>query len=1854
MPGASDDYFAPTPLVVTSGAPAQFNDSVDEEQFADFFSFTLGAPSIITITLDGMSADADLLLDPIFFDGELRFGTLATSENFDSQSEFIQLARATGTYLISVVQFEGDTNYQLNVSAVATSFDQAGNRRGRALNLCVVGDTPRQISDRVSSSDPVDWFRIQLSSRSNLSLDLTGLRSDANLVLLRSDGETVVRESHRSGTRPESIDVNGVGAGTYYVQVLRVRGSTNYTLEYVATPVPLADNGGDTPLTATNLGLIGATAVTRSAAVGSFDSDDYFLFSSAGNSDLSVALDRLSGPVVMQVLDASDGALLGDNLDADQVLLRNMPAGDYLVHVAQFYGNAEYRLSVRAPATPDSAGGTLATARNLTTIGRSERLVVEPIAPGDEDYFRFQTSSASNLFLSLSALQADVDVQLLDARGAVIATSANPGYSDEVIQFNGLAAGVYFVRVFPAGGNTLYDLRLSAQPPGFADDSLTAPRDVGVVGTRWRTFVDFVGTTDPRDVFRFSTASTSDFRASLSGLAADADIRLFDADGNLLGESLAPDNESELIQFPRLSAGTYRVEVRRFEGNTDYTLGLRALAPVSLDPAGATPNTARQLGIISARGQVVHDAIGASDGTDMFAFSLDGDAIVRLAVDQFSDTAAAAILASNGSTTLGSASLVDGGLALELNLAAGNYFARVSSSSLVSSNYRLNLRALHPGDGAGDTPETANDLGTLTGTPIVRQDAVDATDVSDWYHFNLAQPAHFIAELDELQADADIFLFAADGETILASSLNVDDIDETISEEALAPGDYYLLVSQYEGDTDYRLSLRAEPPEDLAGDTPAAARLINLAPVAARYDDAVGDGDSNDYYKFTLGVDSTVSLLLTDLSGDADIEIRDSADQVVADAVHPGNGDELIQSSLAAGTYFIRVLVGAGEDHAEYSLVASAVPENPPDFAGNTLSTARLIAVGTVATQFSDYIAEGDSDFYRFSLSAASGLVLELNAGVAAADLAVFNAAGAPVAAWESSETSTSERLVIGSLAAGTYYVGVSLDQSPGGFYRFAAQRTPVDDFGANPARAGAITVGGAARQGSIESAGDVDWFGVTLQQGVRYNLRARGASSGNGTLVDPAIEGVFDAAGNPIAFTANDDVTFISLDAGLRFTQDATGTFYLAVRASANQVGTYRVSVDTSNLAPLAGASIGTQSFDEGRAFSIVLPWQLFIDPDGEPLVLTAGLSNGQNLPAWLNFDPEANLLSGTPPANGPDLTVRITATDPHGASAFSQFLLQTPAASSDDFAANASTLGTVPVGGSVQGNIESAGDSDWFRVSLTQGTSYTIDLRGSSSGGGSLLDPFILGVFDSNSQLLPNSSNDDFSSLDARVALTAPASGDFFIAAGAFAGARGTYTLSVSGGGNQAPLVNALIPDQEVREDRPFSFQFAADSFTDPEAQPLTYTARTHAGAALPAWLSFDASSRTFAGTPPIGALDVGVRVTATDPGGLSVSDTFVLRTGNANGELVAQWTIMVYLAADNNLEYAAIDDLNEMELAGLPNNVRVAVLVDRIGGFDSSNGNWTDTRIGLISNDADAARIGSALTSIGEQNTGSPSTLTNFIDWAASNFQAQRYGLVIWDHGGGLSGTSWDDTNGSANLSIAETSSAIRNSVLGEFDFIGFDTCLKGMVEQVVDLRQLTDVVVASENLEPGDGWDYTAWLRALAANPGQSAQQLAIAAVETYEDFYANQFDGDSTTLSAVDTSLLDELTAAIDVFADTASAASAADIQRLRSERSQATILDSGSPNFRDLGDFMLEITGNGAIAADIRAAAAAVTSALDAAVISHTTLFPNTHGLTINLPGTRAAALDPSYSPSNYRFLGEASWRDFLLALNPA
>ena len=157
-----------------------------------------------------------------------------------------------------------------------------------------------------------------------------------------------------------------------------------------------------------------------------------------------------------------------------------------------------------------------------------------------------------------------------------------------------------------------------------------------------------------------------------------------------------------------------------------------------------------------------------------------------------------------------------------------------------------------------------------------------------------------------------------------------------------------------------------------------------------------------------------------------------------------------------------------------------------------------------------------------------------------------------------------------------------------------------------------------------------------------------------------------------------------------------------------------------------------------------------------------------------------------------------------------------------------------------------------------------------------------------------------------------------------------------------------------------------------------------------------------------------------------------------------------------------------------------------------------------------------------------------LYKFLAWAKENYPADRYMLVFWDHGGGLSsGFGSDDLNkrpeGSGDtMLVNEIVDAIEKSGM-KFDMIGFDACLMQDIEIAKVLEPYADYYMASEETESGDGWYYTSAFGMLAEDPTTSTEDFGKELISSFDLYNAISHNGEAqsdTTLSLLDLTRVD--------------------------------------------------------------------------------------------------------------------------------
>lgn len=209
---------------------------------------------------------------------------------------------------------------------------------------------------------------------------------------------------------------------------------------------------------------------------------------------------------------------------------------------------------------------------------------------------------------------------------------------------------------------------------------------------------------------------------------------------------------------------------------------------------------------------------------------------------------------------------------------------------------------------------------------------------------------------------------------------------------------------------------------------------------------------------------------------------------------------------------------------------------------------------------------------------------------------------------------------------------------------------------------------------------------------------------------------------------------------------------------------------------------------------------------------------------------------------------------------------------------------------------------------------------------------------------------------------------------------------------------------------------------------------------------------------------------------------------------------YTLMLYMCA-SDLESEcgfATEDLNEIMYGYTAGNLNV--IVQTGGTAEWQNTVVADDRCQRYRVTEDGLEL--VDDSLDMQNMADSATLTDFIQYCSSNYAADHYGLVLWDHGGGVvGGYGYDENFGGDSMSLTEMSRALGDASV-HLDMLGFDACLMANFETCLMAAPYADYLIASEEPEPGCGWYYTDWIGKLSENCGIPPKRYGRQIIDDY--------------------------------------------------------------------------------------------------------------------------------------------------------
>ena len=403
-----------------------------------------------------------------------------------------------------------------------------------------------------------------------------------------------------------------------------------------------------------------------------------------------------------------------------------------------------------------------------------------------------------------------------------------------------------------------------------------------------------------------------------------------------------------------------------------------------------------------------------------------------------------------------------------------------------------------------------------------------------------------------------------------------------------------------------------------------------------------------------------------------------------------------------------------------------------------------------------------------------------------------------------------------------------------------------------------------------------------------------------------------------------------------------------------------------------------------------------------------------------------------------------------------------------------------------------------------------------------------------------------------------------------------------------------------------------------------------------------------------------------------------------------MAANWTVMVYMAGNNSLSDAAGEDLEEMHQVGASEQLRLLCFMKQSDGAGAF-------RIELGARGEQDER-----EPLGDVDSGDPQTLVDFFRWAAERAPAERYALVLWNHGGGFApddldqlysqvrgergptGVSRRELNRRANQPLARLlfSSSVRTvlaepdegtrqicnddgtghsldtlelehvlaaateAIDGPLDLLGMDACLMSNFEVGYQVRALARVVVGSEDLEPGAGWPYERVLGDLSANPDMDGAELGELIVRHYIDSYRDSPAQWPVTQAALDAAAVEDFAATVGRLADALEQELAGDWREVNRAHALAVAFEM---ELVDLQSFCVNLQ-QGELGEPVKRAAAEVIEALEPGgyVLAHAELGPKVEGC----GGTTVYLPQPSVGISRYyadlAFAADQRWDEAL------
>ncbi|MBF0158507.1 MAG: pre-peptidase C-terminal domain-containing protein [Magnetococcales bacterium] len=1178
----------------------------------DWFAITLAAGKTYQFDLEGRPASQGqakwlpglLLRDSDGkqierYDGNMPFYINQHQGNASWIWSIVYTAPTDGTYYLTTGSIDGGTGrYNLSASSKrdTTQVDDYAADSSTVGRLSV----GQPATGNIGIVTDEDWFVVPLMAGVDYVFDLEGASTqqgtlaDPSLRLLDPSGGAVIISNEDGGTGLNArISYKPTISGNFFLSA-RGHGTGSYRL---AATVKDDQAGGTGSVT------VGRPITANIETPG--DSDRFVVTLNAGVSytfDLAgkpTAHGTLTKPV-LQLLDPSGAIVAMDDArsssPSSRIVYTAVSNGNYVLLV-QSAGN---RSSVAAPGSAEQKTGGYNLSATLTpnddrssNSGTTGRLTIGGAAlsgniekPGDEDWFAVTLAANTDyrFDVSLSDYEGRLHFAVKDSSGnKVSAGDVRTGYDDPVatIQYKAQSAGTYYLSVQgdETGGYWLSAEQSSVARPDDYPDSAKGQLEVG------KSVTGKIEALSDEDWFAIKLTAGKAYLFNLdaatpaAGSLADPFLQLMDRDGTtvlIANDDVATSPNAQIIYTPDKS-GTYFLAAMG-AGTGQYRLSA-AVDATRIDDYVSDVTTTGRLAV----GSPVKGNLETPQDSDWFTMTL--TAGMTYTFDAEGESTGQGTLSDPHLELMGADDEVvaeddDGSTGTNARIVFtpsedGDYALAVSGSGFVgaSGSYRLSATMATAGSHDDDYDDDPGSTGQLAVGESVTGN-IETMEDEDWFTVTLVDGETYAFDLEGSAtsqgnlADPYLVLLDEDGEE-LAYNADVSDTNGNarILYTATSSGLCYLVALGFTDSEDgeyntgsYRLSMaKAEPiDDDYAGDAGTTGQLVEGVDAVLGHIETTADAD---WFAVTLveGVSYGFEVSPDDYEGWLELSLMNGTGKEVSTA-HTWASDPgatLVYTAASSGTYYLSV---HGDETGSYLVSMVNRTHQTDDYADDATSTDQLSLDQVVNGKLE---SDGDEDWLAINLTAGMSYVFDLegeSTGQGSLEdpyLQLLDADGEEIDADDDGGTDLNPQLTYTATEDGTYFIAASGYGT--GSYRLSASLAVEDDYLSNSNTTGRALVNGSV-SGSLEKAGDEDWFTVTLTANKTYRFDLESAAAAQ---LDPYLQ---ITRGNDEVVAASDDGG-TGANARFFYTPTADGTY--TVSAKGYGTGGYKLSVKQVTSVP-------------------------------------------------------------------------------------------------------------------------------------------------------------------------------------------------------------------------------------------------------------------------------------------------------------------------------------------------------------------------------------------------------------------------------------------------------------------------------------------------------------------------------------------------------------------------------------------------------------------------------------------------------------------------------------------------------------